>query len=73
MSKKDSGPAFPYVEQQFGTADITVHHRGMSLRDYFAAHAPIEHVDWTPGLPSLATDAARAYRWADALLAEREK
>ncbi len=69
---KDGGPAFPndgaYAE-----------YVGMTLRDYFAAHCP-----WLSGaqlgmaedkiLQAALENAARdAYRWADALLAEREK
>ena len=37
--KPDGGPAFPHgpVTQEDGR---TIHYLGMSLRDYFAAHAP---------------------------------
>lgn len=41
---------------------------GMSLRDYFAAHAP------TPQLPmDLEDHSAYRYRYADAMLKERDK
>lgn len=74
----DGGPAFPAGEfhyvavrpdgTQYGAVGVS---RGMSLRDWFAGQA----------LLALATeadvevdDAARhAYRYADAMLAEREK
>lgn len=39
MSKKDGGPAFPNIasDERVG---VYVGDKGMSLRDYFAAHAP---------------------------------
>lgn len=42
-SEKNGGPAFPL--QLLGTT-------GMSLRDYFAAHAPADYHSWfTPTMP----------------------
>lgn len=72
MSKKpDGGPAFPAASYL---------HRGMSLRDYFAAHAPERPGGWwpTPRPERLETwspelHAAWAFAYADAMLAERDK
>lgn len=60
--KKTGGPAFP-------VQDLT-DYQGMTLRDYFAAHAPMS--PWL-GEEGLRQSVARAYRWADAMLAERER
>ena len=56
---------------------------GMSLRDYFAAHAPTMHPEYLKGLPvnpgeDLEAWMARrmaiwALKFADAMLAERER
>lgn len=71
MDKKDGGPALPCETYQ-GTP--VPGGDGMSLRDYFAGQALV-------GIASLSgggfgypeDDAARwAYRYADAMLAERE-
>lgn len=46
----DGGPAFPFpsVSQNQGTGETTVTQGdgGMSLRDYFIAHAPVEPQPW---------------------------
>lgn len=80
----DGGPAFPHHEDGLsGTSP------GMTLRDYFAAHAMRpqvmfprslwQAVRWALGLPympscfSEASAAASAYQQADAMLAAREK
>lgn len=74
---KHGGPAFPQAQcPQCGSGheSHTVEDKGMSLRDYFAAHAPIlDKKSFEQGDSSLRIDAARAWRWADALLAERER
>lgn len=64
--KPDGGPAFPRVTPPL-PADARFH-PGMTLRDYFAAHAPCppEHF----GFPAMAD---WAYEYADAMLAKREK
>ena len=65
MSDKDGGPAFPIPH--------IYSHGGMSLRDWFAAQylAGIMANNTMVGDPK---DFARfAYRFADAMLAEREK
>ena len=73
--RKDGGPAFPetHVAEQIlpGGMIIAGWHgqSGMSLRDYFAAHAP----EWVgSGLSSDELIKAR-WAWADAMLAERDK
>ena len=73
MSASDGGPAFPTPKgEMVFPADGPIFERpiavpGMTLRDYFAAHA---RITWTRDL----TEAAEvAYAWADALIAEREK
>ena len=75
----DGGSAFPYHREwtnerkgytESESAD------GMSLRDYLAAHAiavVLSTESFTKGESSLRIDAARCYRFADAMLAERAK
>lgn len=80
MSKtNDGGPAFPVkrVCRDSQGIDHEIHEQGMSLRDWFAGQA-------LAGLASNCTDAGlstwlpdsiavRAYDYADAMLAAREK
>jgi hypothetical protein len=56
-------------------ADIPLSHRGMTLRDYFAAQTlgAIVEVCLKKNVPSTEQMAASAYEIADALLAERRK
>jgi len=69
---KDGGPAFPVVgmdqrgEQQFSA----VFNGGMTLRDYFAAHASEKDIEFHRTGPS--REAAR-YAFADSMLAARKK
>ncbi len=71
MSKPDGGPAFPREDYQ---GDNAPGQSGMSLRDYFAAAAMSGLLSWTPEGDSKIQDCAwDAYRYADAMLAEREK
>lgn len=44
MNRDDAGPAFPFVYD-----DTKNYEEGMSLRDYFAAHAPNEIPNWFHG------------------------
>lgn len=73
MSTHDGGPAFPrQLKQVDNPIDFERHElraqSGMSLRDYFAAHAP------NPFDPMQIEDhCAFRYRFADAMLAERAK
>lgn len=86
---KDGGPAFPAQHKAFIVAsDIdlqqlrdtvlaAVEHtpQGMSLRDYFAAHAPIDLIMtyYDFGEFDNIKLAKEAYAWADALLKERDR
>ena len=96
MSEYDGGPAFPLATGSVETTGdrgqkiVTVRElqRGLSLRDYFAAHAPTPQ-DWyiLESLPRLnnmrslndsvairkSAELAWPYVWADAMLAERAK
>jgi hypothetical protein len=62
MKENDGGPAFPCTVDAF--KDIPEHHsEGMTLRDYFAAHAP------TPlQAMSMEDHCAYRYRFADAMI-----
>lgn len=84
MSKNDGDPAFPRPATP-NTGALA--QEGMSLRDYFAGQAlvglivgidPSPYVSGTRILKDLDLDSAtsaasRAYAYADAMLAEREK
>lgn len=74
--KPDGGPAFP-LEQ--GTDDHYTRESGMSLRDYFAAQALVGMLA-SPPIIDRSSDkvnhagwAANAYKFADAMLKQREK
>lgn len=65
---KDGGPAFPVHPVAHERSDMECAAlSGMTLRDYFAAHAPI-----TRDLMSLKDHCAYRYRYADAMLRARE-
>jgi hypothetical protein len=76
---KDGGPAFPIheiIDERNG--NVTQYaHGGMTLRDYFAAKAMSSLISLSTcggGLNSEGTWLVSAsYKWADAMLAEREK
>ena len=61
----DGGPAFPL--HNHGAQTLGMHLSGMTLRDYFAAKALPECIGW--GEPDKVC--ARAYQYADAMLAAR--
>ena len=67
---KDGGPAFP---RQGCDRDDPSWAAGMSLRDYFAAHALAgmlaDECTREVGCPKIAEN---AYRYADAMIAERD-
>ena len=77
--KNDGGPAFPTPHQERdGDTYATIHESGMSLRDYFAAHAPaVPHDYETKHLICGWTHSQIAAHWAneyaDAMLKERAK
>lgn len=65
MSKQnDGGPAFPRDHVNEG-------HNGMTLRDYFAAHAPLPPEWWRGGDRGLSDDIAWRWYYADAMLKAR--
>lgn len=76
---KDGGPAFPCEqhETQDGLWNQTFE-SGMTLRDYFAAHAPAPPDWWIEGYPSSSLDehgkliAEWNWAYADAMLRARE-
>ena len=80
MAKYDGGLAFPFETSKAPAANQQVH-MGMSLRDYFAASAlqgwlaSCTNVDYEKAIDAASQDnlAAMAYRYADAMLAERRK
>lgn len=64
--KDNGGPAFP----------LDTYNKGMSLRDYFAAQAIAKVLDtsrYSSDDRSMTIDAARCWRFADAMIAERDK
>jgi hypothetical protein len=82
MSNKDGGPAFPVLD-----SNLEDGRQGMSLRDYFMAHAPInlfdavlvcvfaEPMDWNDANRAtvIAILAMMRGEYADAMIAERAK
>ncbi len=92
MSRPDGGPAFPRGVAGIDGAPVfsydAVNGVGMSLRDYFAAHAPaltdgqlaslvrhlVSQIDTLPLEQRIVSEVVKyAYLHADAMLAEREK
>ena len=71
---KDGGPAFPVARgiAADGSSYIDAHYSGMSLRDYFAASA-LHRTMSREDVPAPHLAALRAYEYADAMLAERDK
>lgn len=63
MAKNDGGPAFPTPESHGDD------YEGMSMRDYFAAHAPLQIDD----ARTWENEAELRYKYADAMLKERVK
>lgn len=78
MSKNNGGPAFPYATKQLGKENLP----GMTIRDWFAGMAMQGYIAYM-GCEAEATGsmggqnskvlALNAYKFADAMLAEREK
>ena len=68
----NSGPAFPcnaiWWTNKDGSESVHIGSNGMTLRDYFAAHAITICAKHSPKIA-----AKDAYRYADAMLAERVK
>jgi len=88
MKKPDGGPAFPRPASEYtkdgscadGNHAISAQ-TGMTLRDYFAAHAPITFQDACDAIGEDGYSYKEAFTrlarmrmaYADAMLAEREK
>jgi hypothetical protein len=70
MNKDTGGPAFPALEFQrpLKAGESVYESSGMTLRDYFAAHA-MQETDWI----NLAASAKECYEIADAMLKAREQ
>jgi hypothetical protein len=69
----DGGPAFPYEYSEKWGGDAQ---DGMSIRDYFAAHATEEDVRahmYDDRLHQVCSREAARYRYADAMLKAREQ
>ena len=58
------GPAFPQPCDWYP---------GMSLRDYFAAHAPIEPIAFHESSAAVQLACDECYRYADAMLEARKR
>jgi len=84
MSKDNGGPAFPIHPGAAMDGQLVRETQGMTLRDYFAAHAPITLQDaiWAmqqigetvkTGEELITFFAQLRLAYADAMLKEREK
>lgn len=74
MSANDGGAAFPSPRGTRVTGEVQFSEPGMSLRDYFAAHAPPAPDGWGSSYDFSEDRCADwAYTYADAMLAERAK
>jgi hypothetical protein len=69
MSKNDGGPAFPRTVQHYN--EYLEGRDGMSLRDWFAGQALLGMLNRTQYNETIA--ASYAFKYADAMLAERNK
>ena len=71
---KTGGTAFPEAEVWDRDLQRVTHKQtqGMALRDYFAAKA-MQGLASKPGSPDYEYEAMAAYKYADAMLAAREK
>ena len=76
MSKETGGPAFPQNTKIVAAAGQELHQGfigGISVRDYFAAHALQGLLaGYTKGVPPADLTADAAYSYADAMLKARE-
>lgn len=66
----DGGPAFPTTDANYREGDYGT--MGMSLRDWFAAHAPPKPHNWGAQATTPASQEARwRFAFADEMLAAR--
>ena len=80
VSKPDGGPAFPSAEAYLDNSGFKpVSMPGMTLRDYFASHAPVRAEVYVPagiprvGLSEIQLDILWCWEYADAMIKERDK
>lgn len=72
----DGGPAFPCEEEKissFSGCSYLYQYTGMSIRDYFAAAALTSLLEGIKPHRTPENVADWAYKYADAMLAERDK
>ena len=67
-----SSPAFPSTLQYFPEDTFSQESEGMSLRDYFAAHAPNPPENWRKNPDNLFRQTEWRWYYADAMLKTRE-
>jgi hypothetical protein len=75
MSKENGGPAFP-IEVNCAQSGARLTMPGMTLRDYFAGQALAGWLASYAGVTQVISHdntAEESYKFADAMLAEREK
>ncbi len=68
--KNTGGPAFP--TEVWDNEGVPHHTEGMTLRDYFAAHAPEPHKNWYGGERGFADIIEWRWHYADAMLEARK-
>lgn len=70
-NQNDGGPAFPQPTHH----GDGIQYLGISMRDYFAAHAPVVPEDFDGQMGETQIERMIRWRWfyADAMLAERMK
>lgn len=74
MNKETGGSAFPVPPVQTVNGDMYFGVDGMTLRDYFAAKAMQAMATSINSNPNtIKPHVENAYRWADAMIAERAK
>ena len=66
--RKDGGSAFPFIPVDHGGFQ-----EGMTLRDYFAAAALQGFIVRSADIRAFKYHALTAYKYADAMIAEREE
>jgi hypothetical protein len=87
MSTKDGGPAFPHLRTECQRVNETEMYEGITIRDYFAAHAPEPPSGWLGSSDdpsanlvnvlsrpdnSIYKEIEWRWFWADQMLAARE-
>lgn len=71
---QDAEPAFPLNELNHVTGDICEQHFGLTVRDYFIAHAPAEPQDWfEPRMPTARPELPKLPPMNELPEAERKK